>query len=256
MLALEARAKVNLGLAVLGRRPDGFHEIDTLMARLELADRLTLEPRPQGIALTVTGAELPAGRGNLAYRAAEAYLAAAGWPGGVALRLKKRVPVAAGLGGGSSDAAAVLRGLARLYPAPVDLLALAAGLGSDVPFFVLDVSAARATGRGEGLEPCALPPLALVLVNPGVAVSAADAYAWLERGRMGRNALEPGVVRRHPVVGEALAALRAAGLRDVLMSGSGATCFGVAANEGEARAVARALAKRQPGWWVRPTRTG
>ncbi|HWG85420.1 MAG TPA: 4-(cytidine 5'-diphospho)-2-C-methyl-D-erythritol kinase, partial [Deinococcales bacterium] len=131
-----APAKVNLGLAVLGRREDGYHEIESLMATLDVGDDIEAMAAASGVELAVEGADLPAGPDNLAYRAAERYLAAAGHPGGVSLRLVKRLPVAAGLGGGSSDAAAVLRALGRLYPAGVDLLAVAAGLGADVPFLV------------------------------------------------------------------------------------------------------------------------
>ena len=235
MPTLEARAKVNLGLAALGAGPD-----------------------------------------NLVYRAAERYLercrTLTGEARGVALHLVKRIPIAAGFGGGSSNAAAALRGLASLYPAPINLLELGAVLGSDVPFFVQDASAAWGSGRGEQLEPASLPPLALVLVNPGVPVSAGEAYGALERldpplarARLlaelargaepsYRNSLEPGVLRRYPAVGEVLAALRAEGLRGVLMSGSGSSCFGLARDAAGAERAARSLAR--PGWWVSAARTG
>lgn len=276
----KAHAKVNLGLSVLGRREDGYHEIDTLFARLELHDEVRLEPRAHGVELEVRGADLPAGRGNLAYEAAQGYLEAAGAAGGVLIRLDKRIPVAAGLGGGSSDAAAVLRGLARLYPARydparhdpvgVDLLTLGRALGADVPFFVRDLPAARARGVGERLSPLALPPLHLVLVNPGVAVSAGDAYGWLtglglplELERLVpslaaepvySNGLQPGVVAREPFIAQALAAVAEAGLRGPLMSGSGATCFGLAQDAAHAEGVAADLQRRHPQWWVRATR--
>lgn len=175
--ALKANAKVNLGLSVLGRRPDGFHEIDTLMARLTLHDTLTLEAQDEGVRLTVIGADLgiPPEK-NLAYRAAQLYLQEAGEARGVVITLDKRIPAAAGLGGGSADAGAVLRGLAQLYPAGLELAELAAQLGSDVPFFAADLPAARTTGRGEILTSAKLPGLHLVLVHPGVGVSAGDAY--------------------------------------------------------------------------------
>ena len=124
-MELLAPAKVNLGLSVLGRRPDGYHELHTLFAALSVGDRLWVEPAPQKVALEVRGAALSGGPDNLVYRAAVAYLEAAGWPGGVRVVLEKRLPLAAGLGGGSSDAAAVLRALAQLYPASLDLKALA-----------------------------------------------------------------------------------------------------------------------------------
>lgn len=273
MLTLHAHAKVNLGLSVLGRRGDGFHEIDTLMARLSLHDTLTLTPTAAGVRLVVTGADLgiPSEK-NLAYRAAALYLTEAGENRGVAIGLEKRIPAAAGLGGGSSDAGAVLRGLTQLYPADVNLLGLAAQLGSDVPFFAADLSAARATGRGEHLAAAAVPELHLVLVNPGVGVSAGAAYTALRRvtpplelpdllrsltagEAIYFNALEAGVVGLEPVVGEVLTTLRAAGLSGVLMSGSGSSCFGLARSQQEARLVAATLTEAYPEWWVRATCT-
>lgn len=272
-----AHAKVNLGLSVLARRGDGFHEIETVMARVALHDDVLVARGGSQVGLEVEGAELPLGDDNLAVQAARAYLRAAGAGAagtGVDIRLTKRIPVAAGLGGGSSDAAAVLRALARLVPAGVDLEAVAAGLGSDVPFFLRDVPAAVARGRGERLEPLALPPLALVLAFPGVAVSAADAYrlvqsftprvkpeALAERLRAGGepglvNGLQPGVVRRHKVVRQVLAALRAEGLRGACMSGSGSCCFALADDPASARDAARRLQAARPDWAVFDTRTG
>lgn len=272
-LTLRAHAKVNLGLSVLGKRPDGFHEIDTLMARLALYDTLTLEGLEQGITLTVTGTDLgiPPEK-NLAYRAAELYLREASVARGVSITLEKRIPAAAGLGGGSSDAGAVLRGLAQLYPSGVDLVALAAQLGSDVPFFAADSGAAQATGRGEVLTPVDLPELHLVLVHPGVGVSAGDAYQNVKLVTMPLaldtlipslltekpryfNALEPGVVGLEPAVGAVLSALRQTPLRGVMMSGSGSTCFGLARDAGEAEDVAAGLEAAYPEWWVCATRT-
>lgn len=261
-----AHAKVNLGLSVLARRGDGFHEIETLMARISLHDEIRLEPTDGGVELTVEGAELPTDDGNLAVRAARAYLASAGSDAGVRLHLRKRIPIAAGLGGGSSDAAAVLRGLDAAIGADVDLAALAKALGSDVPFFLADVPAALARGRGERLEPVDLPPLDLVVLSPPEPVSAAEAYAalqsftprlklgpLLERLRRGEepglvNALQPGVVRAHPVVREAIRALRDAGLRGAGMSGSGSSCFGLATDAAEAERIAARLEAAYPAW--------
>lgn len=273
MLTLKAHAKVNLGLSILGRRPDGFHEIDTLLARLALHDTLTLEPLERGVRLEVIGADLGIpSEENLAYRAAELYLRGAGEGRGVSLRLEKRIPAAAGLGGGSSDAGAVLRGLAELYPAGLDLVELAAQLGSDVPFFAADLSVAQATGRGEVLASVDFPELHLVLVHPGVGVSAGDAYRNVKRMTppLGLealldsllsdkpryfNALEPGVVELEPTVGAVLSALRATALRGVMMSGSGSTCFGLAETREEAESVAHDLADAHPEWWVCATQT-
>ena len=270
MLTLKAHAKVNLGLSVLGRRADGFHDIDTLMVRTALHDTLSLKPAEREVRLSVIGADLGISpEQNLAYRAAELYLGAAGEgeTRGVELTLEKRIPAAAGLGGGSADAGAVLRGLAQLYPAELDLLRLAAQLGSDVPFFAADLSAARATGRGERLEPVRIPELHLVLANPGIKVSAGDAYGYLQETTPPLeletllrelkqdepsylNVLEAGVVGLEPVVGEVLAILRQTGLTGVLMSGSGSTCFGLARTQQEARVVAATLKEAYPEWWV------
>lgn len=270
-----APAKVNFGLSVLGQRPDGYHDLCSVMVPLDVGDTLTLTPADT---LTLRcegpfGAGLPEDSGNLVFRAARAYLDAAGASGGVDIVLRKNLPLASGLGGGSSDAAAALLALHGLYPAPVDLAALALGLGADVPFF-LGSGAALAQGVGERLSPVSLPPVHLVLANPGTAVSARDAYRWLDGGftpplrpdaiaaalERGAevpyfNALQPGVLARHPEIGAVLDALAAAGLTSVLLSGSGASCFGLARGAAGAQAAARALQAAHPGWWVAAART-
>lgn len=282
-----AHAKVNLGLAVIARRGDGYHEVETLMARIALADtvrvRLVGEPSVAAIMTYQDGARdasLPGGRDNLAVRAAEAYLEARCVADpqapalGARIYLDKRIPVAAGLGGGSSNAAAVLRALAALAPAGVEVEALARALGSDVPFFLADVPLALARGRGERLMPMDLPAIAstpLVLANPGFGVSAGEAYAalvgftprlradrLLERLETGEepgwsNALQPGVLRVQPKIREVLAALKDAGLRGALMSGSGPTCFAVARSDAHAVDAARALAEAHEDWWTTTT---
>ena len=273
MLELNAYAKVNLGLSVTGKRADGFHELDTLFARVNVFDTVRLGSVPSGITLRVKGADLPTDEGNLCYRAAQLYLAAAGVKNGLAIDLVKRLPVAAGLGGGSSDAAAVLRGAARLYPAKVDLHTLALALGSDVPFFVMGTAAARGRGRGELLEPLVLPPLHLVLVNPLVHVTAAEAYknlsGFTDELALEKllkqlsspseptyfNALQRAVVQRYPEIAEVLAALKNRDLRGVLMSGSGSTCFGLAKGKKEAADCAAAIKREFPAWWVVATQT-
>lgn len=270
-----AHAKVNLGLSVLARRGDGYHEIETLMARVALADEIRVELTGGGVHVSVEGADLPTDERNLATRAALRYLEAAAMDGvGVSVRLRKRIPLAAGLGGGSSDAAAVLRALQALVPAGVDLERLGLALGSDVPFFLSGMAAALARGRGERLDAVTLPPLALVLSYPGEPVSAAEAYAALqsftprlpleslvEKLRSGSepsfvNALQPGVVRAHPRVREVIRALRAEGLRGVAMSGSGSCCFAVAPDAAAAADAAARLTAAHPGWTVLATRTG
>lgn len=270
---IKAHAKVNLGLNIIAKRGDGFHEVDTLLARLELHDELRVEPKDQGISLTVENADLPADNKNLAYRAAEFYLQAAGEARGIHIHLKKNIPLAAGLAGGSSDAAAVLRGLAQMYPSNVDLTEIAKELGSDVAFFVQDLSAARARGRGEKLEPVTLPQLYVVLVNPGVHISAKEAYENLQNfsarlklesvlGRLSNNqepgylnALQPGVMLLYPKVREVLTVLRQTGLRGVMMSGSGSTCFGLVNSLEEAETIAANLLSQYVDWWTRATYT-
>lgn len=278
---LAASAKLNLGLRVLGRRDDGYHEIDTTMVRVDLADELSVATGSGADTLirvaagdpTVDASSLPLGDENLVLRAIRAYRLAAGaaGPPPLEVRLMKRVPLAAGLGGGSSDAATMLRWLAAAYPAGVDVVALAVTLGSDVPFFAGGWPAARARGRGEYLEPVRVEPFTAVLVNPGASVSAAAAYAWWrpDPGRAGspadggsglrpsdqalRNDLERGVAERVPAVAEALGRLRDAGAGPVAMSGSGATCFAVV-EEARAASVAAELTGARPSWWVRVVR--
>jgi 4-diphosphocytidyl-2-C-methyl-D-erythritol kinase len=275
-----APGKVNLGLRVAALRGDGYHELDTLFATIDLADELRVERTAAGVSGEVevdpqagaVGEVPPIGPDNLAARAAAAWLRAAALDGGVRIALRKTLPVAAGLGGGSSDAGAVLRAMARLWPADADPVAVAAELGSDVPFFAAGVAAARGRGRGERLTPLELPPRWLVLANPRLPVPVGQAYAALtafgpplERSaildawRAGgappwRNDLQPGVLRRFPEVRAAWRALADAGLDAPLLSGSGATCFALARDEGQARAAAAELAARHPGWWVRAAR--
>ncbi len=175
-----APAKINLSLRVLRRREDGFHEIDTIMAPLSLADRLLLEPMPGcGIRFSCDDPTIPAGDDNLAVRAVTAFREATGWSEGVRVRLEKRIPHGAGLGGGSSDAAAVLCALnAHIGNALPEsrLREIAAGLGSDVPFFLLH-GPGRCRGRGEILEPAPpLPALRVLLVKLPFGVPTAWAY--------------------------------------------------------------------------------
>ncbi len=272
-LELFAPAKINLGLAVTGKLDNGYHRLDTLFTTLEVGDTLTLEPTDSGIVLEVQGSDLPAGPENLVYRAANQYLEAASITRGVKIHLEKRLPIAAGLGGGSSDAATTLIGLSRLYPADVDLPVLAKSLGADVPFF-LQGGARHAQGIGEILVPVNLPTVHLVLANPGVGITAREAYIGL-RGRFGppldldgildalrrgdappyRNDLEIPVLERYPIIAQVKQALNYAGLHGALMSGSGSTCFGLAHDAPHARDAAQKLQLSHPDWWIRATQT-
>jgi 4-diphosphocytidyl-2-C-methyl-D-erythritol kinase len=186
-LKINAPAKVNLLLRVLGSRPDGYHELFMVMEKLSLYDEITLSEIPSGIELALEGEGLDAGMAaekNLACRAAVLFKEAAEEIRGVRVLLKKRIPVAAGLGGGSSDAAAVLRGLNKLWRMnwPTEkLAALGAKLGADVPFFCFD-GPAVAEGRGEIITPLnALPKLFFLLINPGFAVSTPWVYKEFDR---------------------------------------------------------------------------
>lgn len=280
-LELSASAKVNLALEVLSRRPDGYHEIATVMQTVELADRLVLEDAER-LEIGTSAPGVPADERNLAYRAAAALREAAALSRGVRITLDKRIPVAAGLGGGSTDAAAVLAGLNRLWGLgwPVEQLEeVAVGLGMDVPFF-LRGGAALATGRGERLEPLDGPRLALVLVNPRFAVSTAEMYARVTPAmysdgdrarRMARalhsrrparvaaslyNGLEPAARAAHPQIGRMQAALVAAGALGAAMSGSGPTVFGIARSWEQARQIQRRVARGSWECWAVRTLRG
>src|SRR6185503_17750163 len=173
-MALEKNSpcKVNLLLNILGRRADGFHELETVMHPVNVCDRLSFERGGRGVALTCSDASLPTDSGNLVHRAATAFLEAAQINDGVRVYLEKRIPVAAGLGGGSGNAATTLLGLNELFGSPLSagqLQELAARLGSDVPFFLQD-QPALATGRGERIQPLApfpaLSEAAFLLIHP------------------------------------------------------------------------------------------
>jgi 4-diphosphocytidyl-2-C-methyl-D-erythritol kinase len=257
-------AKINLFLEVVGRRSDGYHEVESVMQLVGLCDDVHLTRNPRGIQVSVMGAELPSGRGNLAYRAAALIMETAGFRAGVHITLEKRIPVAGGLGGGSSNAAAVLAGLNRLYDlghSREALQRLGASLGSDIPFFLSD-GLAIATGRGEVLTPLdPWPPQWLVLANPGVPISTAWAYRevsskltdWERRASIytlahaGRlawppvwafNRLEAAVLPHRAEVRSLKALLLEGGGAPVLMSGSGASMFAVVADAATGQALA------------------
>lgn len=264
--SVAAPAKLNLGLRIVGRRSDGLHELESVFVPLDLADTLELEVRPEpGVRLELTGADesLPRGRDNLAARAARAFLDAGGLREGVWLRLGKRIPVAAGLGGGSSDAGAVLRGLRTLFPnavPPGRLADLALELGADVPFF-LAPRPARVGGVGERIEPLdAFPRLTLLLANPGIALSTREVFRAFDA--LGAtltpskpistlrldNDLEPAAVRLCPPIARLRERLRSVGAEAVGMTGSGPTVFGLFPDEGHAAEALREAAFAEPVW--------
>ncbi len=275
-LRLPAFAKINLTLDVGSRRPDGYHEICSVMQTVSLADSLAFTRLEAGIAVVCPAPGVPEGSGNLAYRALELLLPRL--PGGVRLEIEKKIPVAAGLGGGSSDAASALKGVNLLYRLGLreeELILYAARLGSDVPFFVLG-GTVLARGRGEVVT--RLPPFPscwLVLVKPGCQVSTREVYARfrperrdprtprflaaLSRGdRAGMlaalgNDLEEVTAAQHPEVESRRARLEELGAERALMTGSGPTVFGIFPGEKEARFAARQLAGG--GDWVFVCRT-
>ena len=271
-----AYAKINLALHVRRRRPDGYHDIETLFAFCEEGDRLSAAPA-DGLSLAIAGpfaAGLEADGGNLVLRAAEALRAEAGVRGGAAIRLEKRLPVAAGIGGGSADAAAALRLLARLWRVTLPserLHAIAAKLGADVPA-CLASAACRGEARGDALRPIgegALAGMPVLLVNPRVAVPTGPVFAaWdgADRGALGegdpfaaalagRNDLESPARAVAPVIAEVVERLSAApGARLARMSGSGATCFALFEDAGARDAADTKIAAEHPRWWRLPTR--
>jgi 4-diphosphocytidyl-2-C-methyl-D-erythritol kinase len=271
-----AQAKINLLLRVLAREQSGFHSLETVFLRLTLSDDVavragegirgrSIDCRGELIAREALG---PAER-NLAYRAAVAYADATGWPAAFAIEIDKRIPVGGGLGGGSADAGAVLRALDAMAPVPLGdrLPELAIDLGADVPFLSLDSPMALGWGRGERLFPLpVLSPRPVVLVMPSFGVSTREAFEWLAHDRGGDayvprtavlrpadvdtwdgiartavNEFEPVVARHHPEIGRCVDALRVAGARLAMMSGSGSTVFGVFDGDSHARGALAAM---------------
>jgi 4-diphosphocytidyl-2-C-methyl-D-erythritol kinase len=272
-----APAKLNLYLHVTGRRDDGYHLLDSLVAFADIGDRVRAEAAER-LSLAVTGPFAAAlandDPSNLVWRAAEALAQRLGRKPAAALTLEKNLPVASGIGGGSSDAAAALRALVQLWQARLDettLLGIAASLGADVPVCL----AARASwfaGIGDEVEPAPdLPPLGIVLANPGIALPTArvfaarrgpfsaparfakpaDAAALVARLAERRNDLTEAAIAQVPVIATVLQQLAAA--ENVLlarMSGSGATCFALFATTAAAAAAADTIRRGEPGWWV------
>jgi len=267
-----APAKINLTLHVTGRRDDGYHLLDSLVVFVDAGDELSAEPAAE-LSLALAGpmaGRVPQGDDNLVLRAARAVCP----PGrGAALRLHKLLPVAAGLGGGSADAAAAVRAIAALYGVPLPDVASLAKLGADVPA-CLAVRPVRMRGTGERLQPVAVPPLHFVLINPGIPLSTPRVFSALARKENSpmpeelpawpdaasfcrwladrRNDLEEPARALAPAVGEVLARLRETeGCLLARMSGSGATCFGLYADAAAAGRAAEELARAFPDWWVR-----
>ncbi len=279
MLRLRAPAKLNLYLRVLRKRPDGYHEIETLFERLDLADELTFEPAADGVQLTCSDSGLSCGEDNLVLKAARLLQRVSGTPRGARIHLAKRIPIAAGLGGGSSDAAAALLGLNELWNlglAGQQLIALGAQLGSDVPFFLGESAFAIGRGRGERCEPLETRvQLWHVLVFPHQPLSTKEIYAasqfdltaskpsisivehalrngsamaGLAQGLW--NDLEPAAIRRCPLITQIQSQLQTAGCLCAHVSGSGSSVFGLCRDEAHAQDVAGSLQRHAQSWWV------
>jgi len=271
-LILRTPAKINLCLSVLGKRPDGYHEVEMVMQAVGLYDEITVRLAGSGVTVRCDSDAIPAGEGNIAYRAAREMLDLSGRPFGIAIEIKKNIPVAAGLGGGSSDAAAVLVACNRLLAAGLGrerIAEIGVRLGMDVPFFLYGPTA-LAKGRGELLTSLPSPPKFWVLLaNPGFETSTAWVYknlnfeltkkgyctniAGLKVSQIAQslhNDLETVTAAAHPVIGEMERSLLDSGALGVCMSGSGPTVFGIFNAEMACRAAAQALHTK--GWRLYP----
>jgi len=261
-----APAKLNISLKVYGKRPDGYHDLRSIMVPVTLYDEVTVEKRPAGIEVEPGDPDIPAGEGNSCYRAAARFLDWAGENGGVRVRVRKRIPVEAGLGGGSSDAAATMKGLAALTgktPTPAVLREMAAGIGADVPFFLLGAPA-LAEGIGDRLTPVDWQvPFFALIVKPSFGLSTGEGYSRLGRGPGGppeegsapsfrswedvvsavENDFETSWESDRPEIGKIRGELLAAGAMAAAMTGSGSAMYGLFSRQSDARRAEEELAK-------------
>ena len=269
-------AKVNLHLTVFGKRPDGYHDIATLLQQVSLYDEMEFSSLESGIIIKCPGSPLPEDEGNIAYRAARAFFSYTSSAAGIAINIHKKIPLAAGLGGGSSNAAATLLALNEMTGGHVskdELMEMGSTLGADVPFFIFGKKA-WASGRGDCLrEADDVPPLWFVLVNPGFSVSTKMVYEKLNLGLTNalinysiprfqldltenrveglKNDLEPVTMGLYPSLSQLKELLLGAGALGALMSGSGPTVFGIFAGEKQARTAKEELTAVGKGrWWV------
>ncbi|MDT8318848.1 MAG: 4-(cytidine 5'-diphospho)-2-C-methyl-D-erythritol kinase [bacterium] len=253
-------AKVNLVLNVEGRRPDGYHDLDMVMAKISIYDEVSLSLKPEGVSLSCDNSDVPSGSENIAWKAASVLIEAKRLETGVHIHIEKNIPMGGGLGGGSADAATVLKGLNSLTGDRAtmgELMEIGLSLGADVPFFLFEGGAARAGGVGEVLSPIEdLPELWMVLINPGVHVQTAAIFGRLNLGltkntknhkiiRFNRdicqvvsllhNDLESVTFNIYPEVEKAKDLLYRHGAAGALMSGSGSTVFGIYSDKGAAQ---------------------
>lgn len=280
-LTLPAFAKINLDLRILGSRPDGYHDLRTIFQSLALSDQVTFTKRRGPLVVTCDAPQIPTDRRNLVWKAASLLNRVGARrrsePRDVVIHLRKRIPVEAGLGGGSANAAVTLLALSRLWDLDIDAATLSrigARLGADVPFFLVG-GTALGLGRGDDIYPLAdLPTVHVVVLRPTFGVSTVDAYNWFEqesrRSRREpahrsipagwpawastlRNDLEGPVMRHHPTLARIRQSLVDAGARVAAMSGSGSAIFGLFERAEAARRTANDLAR--PGWTAVVTRT-
>jgi 4-diphosphocytidyl-2-C-methyl-D-erythritol kinase len=273
MVSVEANAKINLTLDILGVRSDGYHEVEMVMQSVGLFDTIRLEKQPEGISLRLDAAELPADETNLAWKAARIFLDVYKIQSGVSIAVEKRIPIAAGLAGGSTDAAGVLIGMNRLFETRLSanaLCELGQKIGSDVPFCI-EGGTMLATGRGEILRRLPdLPAVSVILAKPPVSVSTAWAYKTFDRIGSAHhpdtkamlaalseknqekvahglvNVLEEVTIREHPIIATYKRILTDNGALASLMSGSGPTVFGLAESRENAEKAAQALSRAYP----------
>ena len=275
MLRLNSPAKVNLYLKILRKRPDGYHEIESVMTKIGLCDKIALRLAARGIKISCSHPDVPLDAANLAYQAAERFFRKTRRNEGVEIFIEKKIPVAGGLGGGSSNAAAVLLGLNSLARAPLDretLMEMGSTIGSDVPFFLSGFNTALARGKGEQLSGIKTGrELCYLLVNPQKRLLAREVYqgfridltrqisgvniliSALEKGDLpgiGKsffNDLEKTAENKMKVIGRIKDAFNAAGAERVLLSGSGPTVFSVDTSLAKLRRIKERL-KTEPGW--------
>lgn len=271
LLRQRAHAKINLALHIIGRRGDGYHELDSIVAFADVADVLTISPAAQ-LAIGLSGPfakELASGDENIVLKAWRLLADFAGTVSPVAFHLEKNLPVAAGIGGGSADAAAALRGLVQYFNlsiSPPELHKLALELGADVPVCLIQKTC-RMRGIGEIISPVhiKLPP-AIVLVNPRIPSPTSKVFdaLGLTRGQSfaaaiedlndfknWRNDLTAAAAKIHPEISQVIDVLKSQpGISCARMSGSGATCFGLEESPERAEAIAKAISMSHPGWWA------
>jgi len=268
-LTVLAPAKVNLHLAVLDRRPDGFHNIESVFLAVDFADTLHFElaGRENSVEIVMETSSVPIPpEKNIIFRALSLFRAKTGFSKGLKIKVEKRIPVGGGLGGGSSNAASTLLALNKLAESPLNrdlLLEMGASLGSDVPFFLHETAAARVTSRGERIEALSPPRLFLTLVNPGFSSDTAAAYWLLDKKREGEKISPPKPVENitafesfkndflpvfeepeSSVYKDIISRLKDSGAEYANLSGSGSTCFGVFGDRAKAQQAAKTLQKK------------